>query len=97
MDVAGDVEGQGLDAVTCDPPEHRQILFHVLAMDGPGADHRACLASAGNGETPRPSDTTTRQEFLSCESRKNDLHAETAAILGRHLIDWVPDSDLYDL
>ncbi len=55
------------------------------------------VLSTGNGETPRPEDTTTRQEFLSCESRKNDLHAETAAILGRHLIDWVPDSDLYDL
>jgi hypothetical protein len=29
---------------------------------------KGCLASAGNGETPRPSYTTTREGFLRCES-----------------------------
>jgi transposase-like protein len=55
-----------------------------------------CFASAGNGETPHPSYTTTRQESHHGKPRKNYTPVEKVAILRRHLIDRVPVSDLCD-
>ena len=55
-------------------PEVERVAVAVTAMaivaTGRHVDREAatCFASAGNGETPRPSYTTTRQEFHPCES-----------------------------
>ena len=56
-----------------------------------------CFASAGNGETPRPSYTTTREEFLRCESpARTTRPLRRSPSSRRHLIDRVPVSDLCD-
>ena len=63
--------------------------LHRGARDG-------CLASAGTGETLRPSYTTTRQESHLRKPWKNYTPVEKVAILRRHLIDRVRVSDLCD-
>ena len=69
------------------------FLFSLLSdiLNTASAEISLCLTSAGKGEMPHPSDTTTRQESHHGRARKHDTPVETVAILRRHLIDHLPE------
>ena len=55
-----------------------------------------CAASAGNGETPRPSYRIRGRSFSDAKAPQELHPAEKAANFRRHLINHVPISDICD-